>query len=79
MKTRTELTVLSYGSSDRLNGPVPASSQVRDVVPGSLADFVLVAACDPSVEEDAPGFERPLDAINHERDERLSQGRAVNE
>jgi len=76
-RTRAEQAVTTYGPTGMLIGSTAAMPESFPVQPGSLTDHILIAACGGAA--DGPGFDRPLDAIAHERDKRVSEQRPVND
>lgn len=78
-RTRTELEVRMFGAAADLIGHVSPLEVDQPVLPGSLYDDVLIAACDGETGLGGRGFAEPLRAIEAERQKRIRDALPVDD
>lgn len=71
-RSRTERSVMMFGPSANAIAPLPDLETDLPVRPGSIYENILIAVCDGVFGLGGDGFERPLEAIEGERNKRLS-------
>lgn len=76
-RTRTELTVTAFDDSGGVVFEAPHTETDRAIVPGSIYDDLLVAACNGQTGLGGLGFAQPMEAIRAERTKRITAGLPV--